>query len=111
MLLGISFSASPGSALGPFSTLAEELRARFFGLALIGLTVFGLAIILNSYRKGERWAWYTLWYYPILFASIFANYSSDAYWAANSSLFLVLSLIGLLLSYRKFFPKTRVTPS
>ena len=101
-LLGTGFATL--QALGP-STPKEELLGRFFGLTLIGLTVFGLATTLNSYRRGEKWAWYTLWYYPIFFASIFAIDITDPYFAANSSLFLVLSLIGLLLPYRKFFPK------
>ncbi len=109
LVLGIGFSTSPGSTLGPFSLPAEELRARFFGLALIGLTIFGLATTLNSYRKGEKWSWYSLWYYPIFFGSILALYvapaTSDSYWSGNSSLFLILSLIGLLLPYRKFFPR------
>ncbi len=109
LVLGIGFSTSPGSTLGPFSTPAEELRARFLGLALLGVTVIGLAITLKSYRRGKKWAWYTLWYYPVLFASIFAIEYGDAYFAGNSSVFLVLSLIGLLLPYRKFFPKVSAT--
>lgn len=100
LLLGIAFTSSP-AVLGP----TVPMEVRFFGVALIGLTVFGLAITLNSYRKGEKWAWYTLWYYPILFGSIFTIEYGDPYFAANSSLFLALSLIGLFLPYRKFFPK------
>ena len=100
LILGLAFTSSP-AVLGPLVTS----EARFIGLALIGLNVFGLAITLNSYRRGEKWAWYTLWFYPILFASIFAIEYSDAYFAANSSFFLVLSLIGLFLPLRKFFPR------
>ena len=102
LLLGIAFTFSP-AVLGP----TVPMEVRFFGVSLIGLTVFGLAITLNSFRKGEKWAWYTVWYYPILFASILAIEYGDPYFAANSSLFLGLSLIGLFLPYRKFFPKSR----
>ena len=52
------------------------------GTALVGFNIFALVMILIPYRKGERWAWYTLWMLPLLWLSHFALgtdlYLSDA---------------------------------
>ena len=67
-----------------------------------------LAITLTGYRRGEKWAWYTLWLVPILlvssgiFNSIFlGDVNNMLEWIPITS----ISLVGLLLPYRKFFPK------
>ncbi len=101
LVIGLGHILSPGTV----EPSAPPTDVRLFGLGLIGLVVFGLAIIMTGFRRGEKWAWYSLWYYPIFFASIFALNTTDAYWTTNSSVFLILSLIGLLLPYRKFFPR------
>ena len=35
------------------------------GLASIGLGLFGGLIALIPFRRGERWAWSVLWFYPV----------------------------------------------
>jgi len=67
-----------------------------------------LAITLTGYRKGEKWAWYTLWLCPAilvgqgLFDSVFlGDFNEMLQWIPITS----ISLVGLLLPYRKFFPK------
>ena len=35
------------------------------GLASIGLGLFGGLIVLIPFRRGERWAWLVLWFYPL----------------------------------------------
>ncbi len=35
------------------------------GLASIGLGLFGGLIVLIPFRRGERWAWSVLWFYPV----------------------------------------------
>lgn len=32
-----------------------------------GLAVFGLAIALTAFRRGERWAWRAFWFWPLFF--------------------------------------------
>lgn len=32
-----------------------------------GMAVFGWAITLTALRRGERWAWLVMWYYPVFF--------------------------------------------
>lgn len=78
-----------------------ELRLR--GTLLLGMLIFGLAIILTGFRWGERWAWYALWYYPIFFALhivAFGTFIIDGVLA-------LICVLSLLLPYRKFFPKHR----
>jgi len=67
-----------------------------------------LAITLTGYRKGEKWAWYTLWLVPILLVSmgIFnAIFFSDVNQSLESIPIVSISLLGLLIPYRKFFPR------
>ena len=78
------------------------------GMLKISWSFFLLAITLTGYRKGEKWAWYTLWLTPALlvgtgiFNSVFFNDISEMLqWIPITT----ISLIGLLLPYRKFFPK------
>ncbi len=73
-----------------------------------GFYVFGIAIFLKPYRKGEKWAWYVSWYFPALFIAFIANelvivHSNQVLLAIIP--FLIISLLGLLLPYRKFFPR------
>src|SRR5665647_3054946 len=39
----------------------------FGGLSDLGVAFFITAISLTAYRKGEKWAWYTLWFVPAYF--------------------------------------------
>ena len=32
-----------------------------------GTAVFGIAITLTAFRRGERWAWLTFWFWPVFF--------------------------------------------
>ena len=69
-------------------------------------------IAVTSYRKGRRWAWNALWSVPVFFAV--SGYRELA--NGNESLgtyvtIVVISLLGLLLPYRKFFPRKQVASS
>jgi hypothetical protein len=92
--------------------LAEEETFRLTGMSL-GLlktswSFFLLAVTLTGYRKGEKWAWYTLWLAPILllsqgiFNSVFlGDFNEMLRWIPTTT----ISLLGLLLPFRKFFPR------
>ena len=67
-----------------------------------------LAITLTGYRKGEKWAWYTLWLVPVILVSMGiynAIFFSDVNQSLESIPIVSISLLGLLLPYRKFFPR------
>lgn len=94
---------SSGKFGGPFPDAAE------FGFPLIGYGFFILAVSRVSYRRGERWAWFVSWYLPVNYALFVIDDliqgGSRAQFAVVPTLFLAVSLAGLLLPYRKFFPR------
>jgi cell division protein FtsW (lipid II flippase) len=77
-----------------------------WGLTWVGFNVFALILTLIPYRRGERWAWYTLWMLPLLWLSLFAL-------APDLLFYLVLAIFtaaGLVLPYRRFFSPTEEEP-
>ncbi|MFW9847731.1 MAG: hypothetical protein ACFFF4_01235 [Candidatus Thorarchaeota archaeon] len=78
------------------------------GLVKVSWSLFVLAITLTGFRKGEKWAWYTLWLVPILLITtgLFNTfYLGDVSQMLQWVPILSLSLLGIFLPYRKFFPK------
>ncbi len=78
------------------------------GLLKTSWSLLVLAITLTGYRRGEKWAWYALCLVPILLVSnalfnawFFGDVSEMLQWIPITT----ISLLGLLLPYRKFFPK------
>ena len=85
----------------------------FGGLSDLGVAFFIIVISLTAYRKGEKWSWYALWYIPAFFiGSVAITMSIESTRSIESflslllpiTMFVILSLLGLLLPYRKFFP-------
>jgi len=79
----------------------------FGGLSDLAFAFFIIVISLTAYRKGEKWAWYALWFIPAYFigsAAITMSIESSLSLLLPIMMFVILSLLGLLLSYRKFFP-------
>ena len=67
-----------------------------------------LAITLTGYRRGEKWAWYTLWLAPAILVSqgiinsiLLGDINEMLPWIQITS----ISLLGLLIPIRKFFPR------
>jgi len=67
-----------------------------------------LAITLTGFRKGEKWAWFTMWLVPAtlvgqgLFNSVLlGDFNEMLPWIPITT----VSLLGLFLPYRKFFPR------
>jgi hypothetical protein len=78
------------------------------GLLKTSWSFLVLAITLTGYRRGEKWAWYTLWLVPILLVSsaLFnASFVGDLSLTLEWIPITIISLLGLLLPYRKFFPR------
>ncbi len=78
------------------------------GLLKVSWSLLVLAITLTGFRKGEKWAWYTMWLVPILLVSsgLFNTiYIGDVAQMLQWVPILSLSLLGIFLPYRKFFPK------
>jgi hypothetical protein len=93
-----------------FPEATELVRFLFgaVGMLKTSWSLLVLAITLTGYRRGEKWAWYTMWLVPALlvgqglFNSVFLNdFKEMLSWIPITT----LSLLGLFLPYRKFFPR------
>jgi len=73
---------------------------RWTGMLSMGFAIFTIAVSGTAFRRGERWAWYIFWYWPIFWLLAMAFTWPGAFLIP----FFILSLAGLLLPYRKFFP-------
>ncbi len=99
------------SELKASSPVATDLvRFHYGGMGLLktSWSLFVLAITLTGYRRGEKWAWYTLWLAPLILVwSAFYNviFVGDVNQALQWIPVTSVSLLGLLLPYRKFFPR------
>ncbi len=77
-----------------------------------GLSDFGFAFLLmvisaTAYRRGEKWSWYAFWIVPAFFLGFVAlslTLESSSSLLPPLMMFVILSLVGLLLPFRKFFP-------
>jgi hypothetical protein len=70
------------------------------GTALLGFNVLALVVILIPFKRHERWAWYALWMLPLQWLSQFVFFPDLAY-----LMLVVLTTVGLVLPYRRFFPR------
>ncbi|UCF13297.1 MAG: hypothetical protein JSW06_03310 [Thermoplasmatales archaeon] len=78
------------------------------GLLKMSWSFLVIAITLTGYRRGEKWAWYALCLVPILLVStgLFRSwFLGDASEMIQSIPIVTISLVGLFLPYRKFFPR------
>jgi hypothetical protein len=69
------------------------------GTALVGFNVLALVVILIPFKRHERWAWFALWMLPLQWLWQFAFLPDLAYLTLA-----VLTAVGLVLPYRRFFP-------
>ena len=80
---------------------------RFSALSDIGFASLIIAVSVTAYRRGEKWAWYTLWSVPAWFIGSAAISVSVvppvSVLLPPIMVFAILGLLGQLLSYRKFF--------
>jgi hypothetical protein len=99
------------SELKTSSPVATDLVSFHYGgmgLLKTSWSFLVLAITLTGYRRGEKWAWYTLWLVPAL---LVWNAIYNVYFTGDVNEMLqwipitTVSLLGLLLPYRKFFPR------
>jgi hypothetical protein len=100
---GIIVTAYPQIA-GP----TEEGLLRAIGVATTGMGIFGVMITLRAYRRKEKWAWFTLWYYPFFWTIHLAVGLPPGNDHTHQIVFIVISLLGLLLPVRQFFSRNMV---
>lgn len=70
------------------------------GLASIGLGLFGGLIVVIPFRRGDRWAWLVLWFYPLFWLVHLVADLPPGKDHIHQIVFTVLSAAGLLLPVR-----------
>ena len=102
-----------GLAILAFGLIATVVPApsgppylRAIGVASIGMGLFGLLITTIAYRRRERWAWFALWYYPVFWTAHLVGGLPPGKDHVHQIVFILLSLAGLLLPVREFFPRS-----
>jgi hypothetical protein len=113
------FEASTGTEWAAFSAsnpgVADYMLRllRLAGVVFLGLNALVALVVYSGFRQGEKWTWYALWMYPVTLALVaavaFANNSTaiGSYYAALA----LIALVGLILPFRKFFPRQLIQPS
>ena len=86
----------------------EEGLLRAIGVATTGMGIFGVMITLRAYRRKEKWAWFTLWYYPIFWTIHLVGVLPPGNDHIHQIVFIIISLLGLLLPVRQFFSRNMV---
>jgi hypothetical protein len=81
---------------------------RAWGITWIGFNILALVLIVGPYRRGERWAWYTLRLMPLLLVGYFVL-SPEL--AMNLVLAILTAALGLILPYRRYFFDADQQPS
>ena len=101
----------PWSELKASSPVAADFVIFVYGqmgLLKISWSFFVIAIVLTGYRRGEKWAWYIMWSVPLLLVSdalFSAIFIGDVSQPLEFILIVSITLLGLILPYRKFFPR------
>lgn len=105
LLFAVAMTFAPNAILSEpefRAGVAPEL-IRAWGVTWVGFSVFALVLILNSYRKRERWSWYAAWLLPLLWLSHFILAPDTP----HNLVLAVVTALGLILQYRLFFPAER----
>lgn len=84
--------------------VGDDPLLRADGWALAGLGLFGTVVTLVPFRRRERWAWLVLWFYPAFWVAHLLGRLPPGKDHVHQGLFLGLSVAGLLVSGRAFWP-------
>lgn len=78
--------------------------SRVAGLAFLGFGILVLAVATMPFRRGQRWAWFALWVVPAFMTGLLVHEMQGDF-VQMPAVLLALSIAGLVLPYRAFFPK------
>ncbi|MER6566804.1 hypothetical protein ABT288_11530 [Streptomyces sp. NPDC001093] len=101
LVFGVVAAVAPGAG--------DKQLMRADGVAATGMGLFGVLITLVPFRRGERWAWYAQWYYPAFWIAHLGGGLPPGKDHVHQVVSIVLSLAGLLLPVRDFFPRVTTT--
>ena len=86
---------------------AYVLNQRLLYVGFTSLALFALIVIYIGFRQGHRWAWFAMWLFAATLAltTILFTPSRRPEIGAVYGGFTIVTVIGLLLPIRKFFPR------
>ena len=103
LLVALLLTLSPNTVLVEPAFRAGNVPGalRAWGVTWLFFNVIALVVLFRGFRQGERWAWWTLWLLPALWLCLFFLDTS----LIGLLTLTLISVTGLLLSLRRFFPK------
>lgn len=86
---------------------AYMLNLWLLSVVYTGLALFALIITYFGFRQGQRWAWFAMWLLGavLTLTAILFNPLKRPDPGMTYAAFAAVTVIGLLLPIRKFFPK------
>jgi hypothetical protein len=84
---------------------SDEQYLMAIGVASVGMGLFGVMITLTAFKRRERWAFFSLWYYPAFWLAHLVGNLPPGRDHVHQVVFIGLSFLGLLLSTGEFFPR------
>lgn len=88
-----------------------DMQVRAGGVHLIVLSALSVVICLLGYRRGQRWAWYALWIFPIWMVLLFVLFFTASRNLnmppppplISAPIFFAITTVTLLFTYSHFF--------
>ena len=106
-MTGLTLTEMNARIPGMFGYISSISRQLGNLLLTMGVLLMGISAV--PYKKGEKWAWYVCWIIPVFLIIQLVNSRGGFGWQGDA-VFLVVAVAGLLLPYRKFFPKEQDAP-
>lgn len=108
---GMTWQQLSGTSPNAASMIDYLVRAGGVNLFLLGL--LSMVVAATAFRRGERWAWFAMWLLPLWLAMIvmllLTMYKPGGPGLppplVSGSIFFVVMVLTLALSFRKYFPK------
>lgn len=108
--LGYITVGSPGGLWnGGFGSNPTVIPIRFFGYYGIPFFILVVSVSREAYKRGEKWAWYAFLAILIVFSytlSLQPILGVPSFDISFDSTIVILWILGLLLPFRKFFPRS-----
>jgi hypothetical protein len=86
-----------------------DAQVRTGGMDLLLISLLSLSICVTALRRGERWAWYAMWVWPLWIVLIYALALVTFRYPGgipvpliSGAVFFTVSVLTLALSYRKY---------
>jgi hypothetical protein len=105
---GQSAASLQASSPAAYDLIVEEVRTG--GIHLVAISLISLAVLLFGFRRNERWAWWTMWLWPVMTAALAAIHfttvapgQSPAVPAYSGSIVAALDAVALLVTAPRFF--------